>query len=84
MGIALKKPADVAGSAAPAMVIAPFVSFGCVLFGQVSDYVLCVHLCWLTEIDMHVRHWWHWWHFGHEILANPFLYSLHQSRGRLS
>jgi MFS transporter, SP family, sugar:H+ symporter len=33
MGFALKKPADVAGSAVPAIVIGMFVAFGGVLFG---------------------------------------------------
>ena len=33
MGFALKKPADVAGSALPAIVIGTFVAFGGVLFG---------------------------------------------------
>jgi SP family sugar:H+ symporter-like MFS transporter len=33
MGLALKKPADVAGSAVPAIVIGMFVAFGGVLFG---------------------------------------------------
>jgi SP family sugar:H+ symporter-like MFS transporter len=33
MGLALKKPADVPGSAVPAIVIGMFVAFGGVLFG---------------------------------------------------
>jgi MFS transporter, SP family, sugar:H+ symporter len=36
MGIALKKPDNVAGSAAPAIIIGLFVSFGGVLFGLVT------------------------------------------------
>ena len=37
MGLMLKKPADVPGSAAPAIIIGLFVAFGGVLFG----YVVC-------------------------------------------
>jgi hypothetical protein len=33
MGIALKKPADVAGSAVPAIAVGMFVALGGVLFG---------------------------------------------------
>lgn len=36
MGIMLKKPENVAGSAAPAIIIGLFVAFGGILFG-------CVH-----------------------------------------
>jgi hypothetical protein len=35
MGVMLKKPADVPGSAAPAIIIGMFVAFGGVLFGYV-------------------------------------------------
>jgi hypothetical protein len=37
MGFALKKPADVAGSATPAICIGLFVAFGGILFGYVAD-----------------------------------------------
>ena len=36
MGVMLKKPADVPGSAAPAIIIGMFVAFGGVLFGYVT------------------------------------------------
>ena len=36
MGFMLKKPADVPGSAAPAIIIGLFVAFGGVLFGYVT------------------------------------------------
>jgi MFS transporter, SP family, sugar:H+ symporter len=36
MGFMLKKPADVPGSAAPAIIIGMFVAFGGVLFGYVT------------------------------------------------
>jgi hypothetical protein len=45
MGVMLKKPDDVAGSAAPAIIIGMFVAFGGVLFG----YVPSCHVCFLTE-----------------------------------
>jgi len=41
MGVMLKKPDDVAGSAAPAIIIGMFVAFGGVLFG----YVPSCHVC---------------------------------------
>jgi SP family sugar:H+ symporter-like MFS transporter len=42
MGIALKKPDDVAGSAAPAIIIGMFVAFGGVLFGYVPSLIIQV------------------------------------------
>jgi MFS transporter, SP family, sugar:H+ symporter len=36
MGVLLKKPADAAGSAAPAIAIGMFVAFGGVLFGYAA------------------------------------------------
>jgi MFS transporter, SP family, sugar:H+ symporter len=36
MGLMLKKPDDVAGSAIPAIVIGMFVAFGGILFGYVN------------------------------------------------
>jgi hypothetical protein len=36
MGMMIKKPADVPGSAAPAIIIGMFVAFGGVLFGYVA------------------------------------------------
>ena len=36
MGIAIKKPEHVAGSAAPAIIIGLFVAFGGILFGLVT------------------------------------------------
>ena len=40
MGVMLKKPDDVAGSAAPAIIIGLFVAFGGVLFGYALFLVI--------------------------------------------
>lgn len=39
MGIMIKKPADVPGSALPAIAIGLFVAFGGVLFGYVAAWL---------------------------------------------
>lgn len=36
MGLTLKKPADVPGSSAPAIIVGLFVAFGGILYGQVE------------------------------------------------
>jgi len=41
MGIMLKKPDHVAGSAAPAIIIGLFVAFGGILFGYVHAALPC-------------------------------------------
>lgn len=40
MGVMIKKPEDVPGSAVPAILIGLFVSFGGILFGYIRRWIL--------------------------------------------
>lgn len=78
MGISLKKPADVPGSAVPAIVIGVFVSFGGVLFGYdtgtIGGECMRSFSYMINNINMLRRY------SGYALLAKAVLDWLHQQR----
>jgi hypothetical protein len=56
MGLKLKKPDDVAGSAFPAIIIGMFVAFGGVLFGYVASPLFHLDITDAVNVQLRYRH----------------------------